>query len=388
MRSDKNSEFKEIGHCGGQFTVNVKTTPEGRRTFQVGTTHSRPTAAAFVGVYANLQGDPVGMIQLGGIGQPFNEPPGRPSVPVFLASDSEGKFGHRCPSCQGYWRSAGPTASWPGTCAYCGVRRGAHAFLTSGQKRFISACVALIHEALAKPEDGESVIDMDQVADAINQKGKVPKFYYAEQRQQKRFNCTDCGAFNDILGRFAYCSCCGTHNGITELDSELLSVQETLRSGKYENAVKEAVAAFDGFARQLARQLADRSQLSEKKKKAWKKRLFHQLKPCADELKSDFQISLFNGVNEDDLAFAVRMFQRRHLYEHNGGEVDERYIRESGDTSVKVKQRIYETSESSTKTIELVRVFARNLHTDFHRLFPPEKEPIELQARRVRMRSE
>ncbi|OTP74276.1 hypothetical protein [Caballeronia sordidicola] len=41
----------------------------------------------------------------------------------------------------------------------------------------------------------------------------------------------------------------------------------------------------------------------------------------------------------------ARWFHRRHVYEHNGGEVDERYLKESGDTTVWLKQHIHETQE-------------------------------------------
>jgi hypothetical protein len=48
--SEYGEEFKEVGHCGGQFTVDVKTTDEGRRTIQFGMRHSRPTPAAFFAI--------------------------------------------------------------------------------------------------------------------------------------------------------------------------------------------------------------------------------------------------------------------------------------------------------------------------------------------------
>ncbi len=44
-------EFQEIGHCGGQYTVNVKTSADGRRSIQVGIRHSRPTPASYFAAY-------------------------------------------------------------------------------------------------------------------------------------------------------------------------------------------------------------------------------------------------------------------------------------------------------------------------------------------------
>ena len=50
-------------------------------------------------VNAIQPGVPVGIIKLGGIEQPWNPPPAPGSLPVFIASDSEGWFGHNCLRC-------------------------------------------------------------------------------------------------------------------------------------------------------------------------------------------------------------------------------------------------------------------------------------------------
>ena len=160
-------EFQEIGHCGGQFTVDVRTAEDGRRGFQFGIRHSRPTPASIFAIYALPQGIPVGAIQLGGIGNPWNPSPTADCLPIFIGSDSLGMFGHRCPQCKGYWRSAWTPTRWKMICAYCGLRTEAHAFLTEGQLKYVKACCELVEKALQSEGDGEHVIDMDEVADAV-----------------------------------------------------------------------------------------------------------------------------------------------------------------------------------------------------------------------------
>jgi hypothetical protein len=71
------------------------------------------------------------------------------------------------------------------------------------------------------------------------------------------------------------------------------------------------------------------------------------------------------------------MFQRRHVYEHNGGEVDEKYLRDSGDTSVRLKQTIRETQGAIHEFANIVLRMARNLHRGFHDIYEPIKGPIE-----------
>ena len=71
------------------------------------------------------------------------------------------------------------------------------------------------------------------------------------------------------------------------------------------------------------------------------------------------------------------MFHRRHVYEHNGGEVDQKYVDDSGDTSVRLKQALRETPDGVFRMTGLIMRMARNLHEGFHELFPPMEKPIE-----------
>jgi hypothetical protein len=92
--------------------------------------------------------------------------------------------------------------------------------------------------------------------------------------------------------------------------------------------------------------------------------------------KAWFGIDLFQGLDAGDAEFIRLMFHRRHVYEHNGGEVDQRYLDDSGDTSVRLKQALRETPDSVFRTTGLILRMARNLHERFHELFPPMQKPI------------
>lgn len=371
------TEFQEIGHCGGQFTINV-TTVDGRRGIQLGIRHSRPTPMAAFGIYALPQGIPVGTIQIGGIGQPFNPAPTSDSLSIFIASDTQGVFGHQCPRCKRYWRSTCAPAYWPMTCPYCGLRVETHNFLTEGQSKYVKACCEAIAEAISSEKDGESVVDMDEVADAVGKDIEKPTFYYADVSQQKKFDCSACGCFNDILGRYGYCSNCGTHNGLYEFEQELNHIRERIKNDNQNEAcVKDIVATFDSFARQFSKQFAERIPMTPPRCNEWDRKLFHQLKACMQSVESVFGINLFKGLRQDDIDFAIRMFHRRHVYEHNGGEADEKYIRDSGDTSVRPKQALRETPETASRIAQVVSMITKNFHDGFHLIFPPEEKPIK-----------
>ena len=98
-------DFEEIGHSGGKITVNVTINEDGSPAYQVGYKFSNPTPVTLFAMYALPEGIPVEIVQLGGIGQSWNPPPFPSCNLVFIASDNQGRFGHNCPSCNGYWRS-------------------------------------------------------------------------------------------------------------------------------------------------------------------------------------------------------------------------------------------------------------------------------------------
>lgn len=377
--STSGNEFREIGHTGGQYKVNVKTDASGRGSINFGYRHSRPTQASFFGVYFLPEGIPVGMMRLGGIGQVDNSSPLPSGLPIYIASDSEGMFGHQCRRCNGYWRSKCFSSQWKTTCPYCGYRAESHTFLTEGQIKYANECCKLIMQALSSDKDGESVVDMDMVADAIGKDHEKPKFYYSEQSQQNKFMCQSCGELNDILGKYGYCCDCGTYNGYQELRAEIENIGKRIKEGQnFESCVTDTVSAFDSFARKMVKQLTQRIPMTPSRRKEWDRRLFHNIKSCISDFKTVFDIDGFKELKQSEIDFIVRIFHRRHVYEHNGGEVDEKYIRDSGDTSVRLKQVIHETSETAIRTGEHILKIAHNFSDGFHTIFPTEEKPIQL----------
>jgi hypothetical protein len=368
-------EFDEIGHSGGKIIFDIATNDEGQRGTQTTFTSSRPVPTVMIAVYALPQGVPVETIQLGGIGQPWNPPPFPGCFPVFIASDSQGKFGHHCPRCNGYWRS-GP---WPKICPYCGVEASGHQFLSKAQLRYVHHYCEVLGNAQESEQDGKVVIDMDVVADAVGKEGEKPAFYVSEQSQQNKFTCPYCGEFNDILGRFGHCSLCGTRNDLAVFEDQTVpAIRERLKAGTPpEDCVRDAVASFDSFVSQYAKQLAEHVPMTERREKRLQEYSFHKLEEVREIFRNWFDIEVCRGMKDDECRFVGIRFFRRHVFEHNGGEVNQRYLDDSGDTSVRLKQHIHETQEDAHALLGSLVKMARNIHNCFHELIPPIPGPIK-----------
>jgi len=232
------------------------------------------------------------------------------------------------------------------------------------------------------------VIDMDAVADAVGKEGEKPAFYVSEQSQQRKFTCGACDEFNDILGRFGYCSLCGTRNDLADYEEQTVPIiRSRLNSGDSpEDCVRDAVASFDSFMAQLAKQLAKMVPLTERRKYRLLTQSFHNLDEIRATFKNWFDIDVCAGMKEDECRLVERMFHRRHVYEHNGGEVDQKYLDNSGDTTVRLKQHIHETQQGAHDLLGSLVKMARNVHGTFHELFPPIPEPIRtFEEKKVRI---
>lgn len=117
--------------------------------------------------------------------------------------------------------------------------------------------------------------------------------------------------------------------------------------------------------------------MTPRRRKEWERKKFHNLKNIAESLSTDFDVNILKGFSKEEEEFLTRQFHRRHVYEHKGGVVDEKYIQDSGDTTVKPNQRIAETLESATRTASLVARLAENLCEGFQAIFPVEEKPIQ-----------
>jgi hypothetical protein len=88
-----------------------------------------------------------------------------------------------------------------------------------------------------------------------------------------------------------------------------------------------------------------------------------------------FDIDLLRGLGVE-MTFAKMMMHRRHVYTHNGGVADERYVREGGDTDAREGVLIRETQANAHRLIGILTRIVENLDCDFHAIFQPTEWPI------------
>jgi hypothetical protein len=86
---------------------------------------------------------------------------------------------------------------------------------------------------------------------------------------------------------------------------------------------------------------------------------------ASSSIKEWFDIAFLDGIKEVDQEFLKRCFNRRHLIMHNAGRVDDEYLRNTEDSSVKLHQVVRIRSKEIPRLLELLRKTARNLFVGF-----------------------
>lgn len=376
IANPKPPDFRTIPHSGGKATIDVELDPTtGRKRYKLTWAHCRPNAGGFFAVYALPPGIVLSQMNLGGIGSQIDPPPIPGCYQVFIGSDSEGKYGRQCPACAGYWRS-----HLGQFCPYCGFNGTVVDFMTDGQRSYVQQWCATMDKALMTPVGGQYVIDLDVVANAANSAlPEKPPFYYAEQGQQNTYDCAACNAFNDILGTYGFCTGCGTRNDLQVLNEKTIpEIRNRINSGgPYESCAKDAIATFDSFVGQYVEHLLKRVPMTPARRARLEKRRFHDFQAAERDLREIFDISVANDLTDDDKAFATRMFHRRHVYEHRGGQADQKYISDSGENDIRVGQALRESAETAHRIVGIVQKMSRNVHVGFHEIIPVDKRPIE-----------
>ena len=128
------------------------------------------------------------------------------------------------------------------------------------------------------------------------------------------------------------------------------------------STLREIASAFNSFVSQYVKQLLAGVPIIPARKNRLQNMRFHNLTSVPDELKETFGIDLFSGLKAADMEHASLMYYRRHVYEHNGGQVDAQYLQESGDTTVRLNQALREDVGSLHRFANSVARMARNLH--------------------------
>ena len=185
---------------------------------------------------------------------------------------------------------------------------------------------------------------------------------------EQDIQCPNCQTRYSVIGSAYFCPCCGFNvieNIYDESLDTVIKMIETLP--EMEELFEKAYGkdkACSMCRSMLEGSLGDVISAFQK----YAERKYHSL--CGKNARvNDFQIidkgsRIFEDASgkgystwltNSELQEMNIRFQQRHLYEHNGGIVDEQYIQKSGDVSYKVGQRLVNHNSDVVHFIKLIK---------------------------------
>ena len=293
---------------------------------------------------------------------------------IQLFTDEKGFAGRECPECESYFKIVFGTGikgeNLPCHCPYCGFTGPMDQFWTQEQLDYIKSVVA--EKAMDYAFNELKKLEFDhkpngQFGIGISMKLKkgapVPIRYYRERHLETEIICDSCTLHYSVYGVFAFCPDCGQHSSLPilnknlELVSKMLSfaesVDEELAEKLVENALEDCVSVFDGFGREVCRVYANKALVPEKAENI----SFQNLDKAKKNIQSTFGFDISACVTGEDWKLAVRSFQKRHLFSHKMGVVDEEYLAKTGDPDAVAGRKV----SIDTEDVEVASRFVKEV---------------------------
>lgn len=277
--------------------------------------------------------------------------------------DDDGFLGRECLECERYFKLK------PGTglptdhchCPYCSYEGKSDTFWTPeqneyaasmakkiGYEKFIDPFLKDITKSWKKLER-ETRGSMFQIKVKENRtKPFFPIKYYREKELETVIECDNCHLHFAIYGVFSRCPDCTEINSFSvfkksievsrkqfQLFEQFANEKETIEAN-LKFILANSISAFDALGKDLR----------TRKPKLFPKKphnLFQNLSELEKVMDKNFQLALSDELEQ--FPFLNRMFQVRHIYEHNMGVVDETFVTKTKSPRTSIGKK-YELNES------------------------------------------
>lgn len=293
------------------------------------------------------------------------------SIPI--PADDDGMTGRECPisTCLGYFKLQLGTGlkgeNLPCHCPYCGHTAGQDQFFTQEQLEYAKSVVAnaITSDLIRKlKKNGFSHKPIGPLGIGFSLKvtgSPAPIRRYREKQLETIIICNNCTLRYAIYGVFGFCPDCGVHNSqqILEKNLELatkeLALAETAEAALAEyltaDALENAVSAFDGFGREWARIHSSKATAPTKAEAL----SFRNLMGAKKRVYELFAVDLAEDLAPSEWDAACRGFQKRHLFAHKMGVVDQAYVDATGDPLAVIGRKVAMDKAEVAELIELIR---------------------------------
>lgn len=299
---------------------------------------------------------------------------------ISLPTDENGMTSRECPECKFIFKIKLGTGlkgnNLPCHCPYCGWIDDMSQFNTLDQIEYAkSVAINQIMGALQREfqqwgrelENSTRNSFIKMKVDFNSSPHHIQ--YYQEKQLETYVTCEVCTLEYAIYGVFAFCPDCGTHNSSQILNKNMELVQKEivlantlddkeLSSNLIQDALENAVSAFDGFGRATSLAFADKSSEENQAKEISFQNIFSARK----RIKALFGIDFASSINATEWETITRCFQKRHLLAHKMGVIDEEYIEKAKDTTAQLGRKITVSQNEVIEVLRLLKIIGKDLY--------------------------
>lgn len=188
----------------------------------------------------------------------------------------------------------------------------------------------------------------------------------ATEPMRTKITCSKCFCRYAVIGAAFFCPACGQNdakqifhlslNGrlktldqIPKLRAESSDrdAAENMVHALVEHTLQHAISAFQKYAEALCQDFPNPKELQQN--------AFQNLKGGSNLWQSATNKQYSDYLDESELATLTIAFQRRHLFAHRQGLVDQKYIDRSGDTCYQLGQRVVLHENNVREYVALIR---------------------------------
>jgi hypothetical protein len=271
-----------------------------------------------------------------------------------------GFFGRECSNadCLRYFKVHQDTLHERMFCPYCGVGFPNDDLWTTDQRRFLEDSIEREATEIVERE-------LDKMLGNVARRSKFLEYKPARRRSVSRpkppteylvdsgLTCPACATSFQVLGIFGYCPGCREENLLLYDANLAIILQEVRHSSNPRRQLRHAygdlVSTFERFCRKEARhQGIDVGRFQN---------IDHTRRLLKDAKVGD----LFAGLSDEEKRLIKRVFERRHIHEHNDGIASERYVQNIPEDAGLLGKPVELSEQELTSAAHVLRRMLENV---------------------------